>query len=276
VFSYTFFVISQNIRNEKFGTITIDDFSPKSSIISNDDAAIILSDVGSSEFVGNNNGSFSILFRRHTKILIKRKSAFDRATVSVKLYQGSTSAEETLEDIEASTYNLENGKIISSKLNKDGIIKEKYDKRNIIKKFTMPDIKEGCIIEYKYVIKTQDDRLTSWYFQDDCPTLWSEYQVTIPPMYNYVVIKKGAYKKLITVDSSKSFFKNYSILFPGDGAYSSSSIGNFSGNNKWALWAMKDVEAYKKESFIANHQQFIKAFSFQLHSVKYSEQTATK
>jgi hypothetical protein len=90
-------------------------------------------------------------------------------------------------------------------------------------------------------------------------------------MYNYVVVKKGEYKKLLTVDSAKSFFKSYSILFPGDGAYSSSSIGTFSGDAKWSLWAMKDVPAYKYENFIANHNQYITAFSFQLHSIKYSE-----
>lgn len=266
-----FFCLGQNIRNEKFGEIKAEDFNPKSTLLSSDDAAVILSDVGSSEFVGNNNGYFTILYKRHRKILIKKKTAFDRATVSVKLYQGNVINEEILDDVEAATYNLMDGKIVATKLNKDGIIKEKFDKRYIVKKFTMADIKEGSIIEYKYTIKSQDDRLNSWYFQDDCPTLWSEYQVTIPPMYNYVVVKKGEYKKLLTVDSAKSFFKSYSILFPGDGAYSSSSIGTYSGDAKWSLWAMKDVPAYKYENFIANHNHYITAFSFQLHSIKYSE-----
>lgn len=265
------YCFGQNIRNEKFGAIKVEDFSPKSNALSSDDAAVILSDVGSSEFVGNNNGDFTILYKRHRKILIKRKTAFDRATVIVKLYQGNVNTVEILDDVEAATYNLVDGKIVATKLNKDGIIKEKYDKWHIVKKFTMPDIKEGCIIEYKYTIKSQDDRLNSWYFQDDCPTLWSEYQVTVPPMYNYVVVKKGNYKSFLTVDSSKLFFKNYSILFPGDGAFSASSIGNFSGDAKWFLWAMKDVPTYKYENFIANHSQYITAFSFQLHSIKYTE-----
>ncbi len=266
-----FYCFSQNIRNEKFGAIKLEDFSPKSSVLSIDDAAVILSDVGSSEFVGNNNGYFTILYKRHRKILIKRKTAFDRATISVKLYQGNVNTEEILDDVEAATYNLIDGKIVATKLNKDGVIKEKYDKRHIVKKFTMPDIKEGSIIEYKYTIKSQDDGLNSWHFQDDCPTLWSEYQVTIPPMYNYVVVKKGDYKKLLIVDSAKNIFKNYSILFPGEGAFSAASIGNYSGDAKWSLWAMKDVPAYKYENFIANHNQYLTAFSFQLHSIKYSE-----
>ncbi len=270
-FFFYFLGFAQNIRNEKFGNIKIEDFNPTSAILTNDDAAVVLSDVGSSEFIGNNNGYFTILFKRHKKILIKRKTAFDRATVSVKLYQGNSSTEEVLDEVEAATYNLENGKIITSKLSKDAIVKEKFDRYSDIKKFTLTDIKEGCIIEYKYTLKTQDDRLSSWHFQDDCPTLWTEYQVTIPPMYNYVVVKKGDYKRLTTVDSMKNIFKNYSILFPGEGAYSSSEIRNFSGDAKWALWAMKDVPTYKKESFIANHSQYITAFEFQLHSIKYSE-----
>ncbi|MFY7964040.1 MAG: DUF3858 domain-containing protein [Chitinophagaceae bacterium] len=266
-----FLCFSQNIRNEKFGVIKVDDFSPKSSILTNDDDAIVLSDVGSSEFVGNNNGYFTILYKRHKKILIKKKTAFDRATVEVKLYQGNVNTEEVLDNLEAATHNLENGMIVSTKLNKESIIKEKFDKLHIKKKFTLPNVKEGSIIEYSFTIKKQDDRLSSWYFQDDCPTLWSEYQVTIPPMFNYVVVKNGDYKKLLVVDSMRKIFKNYAILIPGNGAYSSSSIQSFSGDAKWALWAMKDVPAYKKESFVANHSQYITAFNFQLHSIRYSE-----
>ncbi len=274
--SICFFLIfsanAQNLRNEKFGSVKIEDFSPKSPILKDDDAAVILSDVGLSEFIGNNNGSFTIVFKQHKKILIKKKTAFDEASFKIKLYQGNYETEEKLEDVQAATYNLENGNIITSKLNKDNVIKEKYNRLYSLRKFTLPDVKEGCIIEYSYTLKSQfDTHLRSWDFQDDYPTLWSEYQVTIPPMYNYFVVKKGDYKDLLCVDSRKNIFKSYSILFPGENTYSSASVGTFSGNAKWALWAMKDVPKYKKEIFLANHIDYKTSFEFQLQSIKYSE-----
>ncbi len=277
ILSIIFFISAkaQNIKNEKFGTIKIEDFSPKSSILKDDDA-VILSDVCSSEFEGNNNGNFTIIYKQHKKILIRKKTAFDAASFKVNLYQGNSLTEERLDDVEAATYNLENGKIVVTKLDKEAVINEKINRYNNAKKFTMPDVKEGCIIEYSYKLKTQFwDHLRSGNFQSQYPTLWSEYQVTIPPMFGYVVVKKGDYKEFLKVDSFKNIFKSYSILFRGESAYESASVGSFSGDAKWLLWVMKDVPAYKKEDFVANHSEHKIKFEFELHTVKYSE-TNTK
>jgi len=159
----------QNISDERFGQIKVDDFFPKSSILSNDDDAVVLSDIGSSEFIGNNSGDFTILFRHHKKILLKKNTAFDKATIRALLYRGNYSTEANLDDIEAATYNLENGKIITTKLNKENIIKEKYDRLFVTKKFTMPDIKEGCIIEYSYTLKRKTINCTPGNFKMTAP-----------------------------------------------------------------------------------------------------------
>ncbi len=263
---------AQNIKNEKFGVINVKDFNPKTSFIADDPAAIILSDVGLSEFHGNTNGNFTIFFKHHKKILIRKKSAFDRATFSIKLYRGDITTEEKLEDVEAAIYNLIDGKIVTTKLNNDGILKEKYDKYYFTKKFTLPEVKEGSIIEIRYTFKTQfESHLTAWSFQDEYPTLWSEYQVTIPPMHNYVVVKKGDYKNFLCIDSSKKIYQNYSILFPGDSHYGSSSVYHLSGDAKWNLWAMKDIPSLKIEPFVANYSEHRTRFEFKLQSIKYSD-----
>jgi len=83
--------------------------------------------------------------------------------------------------------------------------------------------------------------------------------------------KKGNYNDYIKIDSAKTLYKTYSIVFPGTNAFSSTSIGQFSGDAKWALWAMKDVPAFKQQDYVANTNQFLTAFSFQLFSIKYSE-----
>ncbi len=273
-FSNAFF--AQNIRNEKFGNIKTEDFNPIADIIEKDAAAIVLSDVGSTEFEGNNNGRFTVIFKRHKKILLRKRTAFDEGTLKIYLWQFSAANEEKLEDLLAATYNLVNGKIVATKLVKNDIIKDKVSKNLYVRKFTLPDLQENCIIEFQYTIKSPyDTKLQSWYFQDQYPTLWSEYQVTIPPMYNYAVVNKGVYKSL-EVDSSKLVYKNYTIIAPVSSTYGRSEIYETSGDAKWKLWAMKNVPAYKVQSFVANPLDNIAMYEFQLHSIKYSDENVVR
>lgn len=275
-FFYVTTLYAQNIRNEKFGEISLEDFNPKSSVIDKDAAAIVLSDVGNTDFEGNNNGDFSVVYKRHKKILIKKHSAFDEATLKIYLWQFSSSAEERLEDLEAATYNIVDGKVVQTKLAKKDIIKENFSKNILLNKFTLPELHENCIIEYKYTTRSPfDNRLPSWNFQDEYPTLWSEYQVTIPPMYSYAIIKKGIYHTLV-VDSNKLKYKNYSILLPATTSYGSSKIFETSGDAKWLLWAMKEIPAYKPQQFVTNPQDHIARYDFRLHQIRYSEEVIVR
>lgn len=261
---------AQNMRKEKFGNIKIEDFNPVSSVITEDAQAVILSDVGSTEFEGSSgNNWFNLIYKHHKKILIKKKAAFDLATVQEKLYNRSFDSEERLDNIEAATYNLIDGKIVVSKLEiKKDVQKEQLNKSQISKKFTLPDIKEGCIIEYSYTIKSKNmSDLHGWEFQDIYPTLWSEYHVVIPPMLNYLQQRKGIAEKY-TIDSAKTVFKNYTIIF--DGGTNSNEYANNSGDAKWALWARKDVPAFKLENYTTTLRNYLSSIEFHLFSVKIS------
>lgn len=267
---YCLIAFSQNIRNEKFGTIKIEDFNPKSPVIDDDAPAVILSDVGSSEFVGNNNGWFTIKFKHHKKILLRKRTAFDEATLKLTLFNASFDTEEKLEGVEAATYNLVDGQIIASKLqNKEDILKQKIDRNNVEKKFTLPDVKEGCIIEYQYTISRQNiGALDDWYFQGEYPTLWSEYHVVIPPMFNYITQRKGLIQRY-SVDSLRKEYKTYRII-EDLGVYGSEHYTH-SGDAKWALWALKDIPALKQEPFTTTLKNYVSRIEFYLYSIRYSE-----
>ena len=263
---------AQNISKIKFGDVKEESFKINSPVVTEDDAAVVLSDVGSTHFEGNNRGDFTLIYKRHKRILIKKKTAFDLATVSVRVYKGASfSNEEQFEDFQAATYNLENGQVVQSKIDKSALFTEKYTREINYKKFALTNLKEGSIIEYTYTIKSPYYRyLRSWAFQDKYPVLWSEYQVTIPPMFNYVVLRKGIIQKY-TVDSSRTTFQRYSILIPSKTAYESNDIVNISGDAKWGLWALKDIPAFKTEVYTSNPGNYFSKIDFQLHSIKYSD-----
>ena len=112
--------------------------------------------------------------------------------MEIRLYTNGE-AEEELENLKAVTYNLENGKVVETKLEiKSAVFKDKINKNLVIKKFTFPNIKEGSIIEYEYTLKSDFIfNLQPWEFQGEYPRLWSEYNVAMPSFYNYVTLTQG-------------------------------------------------------------------------------------
>lgn len=103
--------------------------------------------------------------KRHTIIRFLNRNSFDMATLSIPLY-ASGNVEERIESLDAVTYNLENGKIVTYKLDKNSIFKDRYSKYLILKKFTLPNLQEGSIIEIKYrLISPYARYITPWVFQ---------------------------------------------------------------------------------------------------------------
>src|SRR4030095_6612437 len=170
----SFFLISrsQDRSPVKFGKISAADFKTKVYSIDSSASAVIIADIGSSEIAGNLKGWFSIEFKHFKRIHILNKNAYDLANVEILLYTDGSS-EEKLENLKAHTYNLENGKVVETKVDvKNSVYRSGLDKNHIVQKFAFPCIKEGSIIEYEYT--TSSDfvfNLQPWKFQGDYPVL---------------------------------------------------------------------------------------------------------
>src|SRR5205085_17050 len=131
--------------------------------------AVVIGDIGTSWFEGNTKGWFSLIHKKTTRIKILNKNGFDAANVKVPLYVDG-SAEEKIDNLKASTYNVVDGKVVETKLDNNSIFKDKLSKKISLRKFTLPAIKEGSIIEYTYVIKSDFlFNLQPWYFQGEYP-----------------------------------------------------------------------------------------------------------
>src|ERR1700722_11403192 len=77
---------AQDERVRELSPVSAVDFAPVSSPNVDSSGAIILADIGQLDFVGNENGrQFSYEFRRHRRIKILNKKAFDDlATVHIQ------------------------------------------------------------------------------------------------------------------------------------------------------------------------------------------------
>jgi hypothetical protein len=152
--------------------------------------ALILFDNGESKFVMNNERRFKFEYKRHLRVKIFKKSAFDVANFKFKLYRNGSS-KEVLNDIKAATFNLADGKIVKTKLEKSKIY-DAESKHYIVKSFAFPEVKEGSIIEIVYTI-TSDFlyNFRDWTFQYHYPAKWSQYSCIIPEYFDYQKSSKG-------------------------------------------------------------------------------------
>jgi transglutaminase-like putative cysteine protease len=251
----------------QFGKVGPADFVvPASPIIDSNTNAVILTDIGSVHFVGNNHSWFSYVYKRQTRIKILNKKAFgDLATVTIPLYKQDDDPEK-VDNLFASTYNLENGQVVETKLDKNDVFEDKLDKNRFEKKFTLPAVKEGSIIEYTYTITSDYDfDLPSWEFQrQEYPCLWSEHQVKIPQTLSYVLVRQGVHA--YAVDKGSEGSESYKMTKQPDPG----SLGGqpedliVSANTIMHRWVMKDIPAFRGERYLSTPANYLDKIDFQL------------
>lgn len=246
----------------KFGKISPEDFSIKQPFDSGA-SAVIIADIGNSVFEGNMKGWFSLVFKRVKRIKIIDKKGFEAAKVEIQLYNDG-SMEEKLDDLKAITYNLENGKVVETRLESSAVFKDKLSKNRSVRKFTFPAVKEGSIVEYSYTLKSDFlYNLQPWSFQGEYPCLWSEYEVGIPEFFNYATISQGYLNAEIKTDI---YHSNYRVTVPG-GA-DKDEVVPLDGDVNTRRWVVKNAPALKPENFTSSIKNYISGVEFQLSSYR--------
>jgi hypothetical protein len=258
---------AQGKAKEQWGKIGPADFAVPagSSALVTGSSAVILSDQGFVNFVGNNNGWFSHVYKRHTRIKILDKKALEMATVAVLFYAAGDNPEK-ITDIQAAAYNLENGQVVPTRLESKDIFDNRLDKEYSEKKFSIPGVKMGSIIEYSYTI-TSDYSLPSWHFQwVETPCLYSEFQVEIPQTMYYVFVRQGVHP--FAVDKGSEGYFNYTVKEKGEGALASVDR-NLSVSTPTVKhdWVMKDVPAFGSERYLSTPANYIDKIDFQLSKI---------
>ena len=262
----------------KFGKVKLEDFDVKSPLIDSNSNAVVVADVGKSEFMANTSDlTFSLLFKEKKRIMIINKNGFDAATIIIPLYVSDNGKAERLEGLEGYTYNIENGKVVETKLEKSAVFTENHSKNLVYKKFTFPAVKEGSIIEYSYEVKSDFFfNLQPWIFQGEYPVLWSQYEATIPEFYKYVILSQGyqpfAVNKVDKSQISFSFIEH--VERDGGSAFrtvSSSGMNTFKveGSVDYHTWIMKNVPALKEEAYTTTIRNSISKIDFQLKEVAF-------
>lgn len=133
-------------------------------------------------------GDFRITYSYETKIKVLKPEGTSYADVTIPYYdnESRSSMKETVTSIDAVAYNIENGKTVRTKMKREFIYKERYDDRYMHVKFSIPNVKAGTVIEYKYkVLSDFYFYIKGWKAQQAIPTLYTEYNVTVPEYFKF-------------------------------------------------------------------------------------------
>ena len=240
----------------KFGKVSTEDFNAKPFGQDSAAAAVKIFDVGDCYFEYNNQNGFEYVFERHVRYKIVNKNAYDLADFQISLYRNSNSTKEILLRMEAATYNTEAGKTVVTKIGKDSKFTEEYNKNYEIKKYTLGNVKEGSVIEFKYAIRSPFTfRLQGWSFQSKVPTQYTEYNIKIPEYLIYKPSFSGYYK--INQTKRETVSANY--------------VTGLVSNAGYSQYIMENVPALKEESFITTMDDYITSIDFELMATRYPD-----
>ncbi len=222
--------------------------------------AVVLHEFGKGQIMlVTNDNDIRVVFEYHVKIKIFDAKGFDNGTVQLLAYnyKGDPDSYEKIDEIEGATYYKDdNGETQKVSLDASNIYPVKEGNTLMTYKFTMPGMRNGCVIEYKYKITTPYlNNFIPWRFQWKIPCMYSEFEAHIPAYFRYNISKKGSLKltKMTSKVEPKCMMTNTGGLVEQEGA--DCSVFNY---------AIADVPALAEEEYMTASKNFTTGINFQL------------
>jgi len=165
---------------EPYGKVNTADLEMKACDFEKDANAEVLIDKGDVYY----DQTFNIINECHRRIKFFNDNVKDMANIHLRFYNKDHA--EYITGLQAETINLTDGKVEITKLDKKLVYTQAIDKYWSELVFTMPNVKAGSIIEYKYTWNSVDwSDIPTWNFQDKVPVRYSEYDTNIPEYFYF-------------------------------------------------------------------------------------------
>ena len=207
------------------------------------------------------NDQFKINQILKQKIKILKQEGVGRATISLPYYYKSNSDRESITNFEAYTYNMENGKVVKTKLEKKYIFDEEINNRYRQMKFSMPNVKVGSIIEFKYDKSSEHIYdLPSWYIQSDIPVIHSSYEVLIPEYFLFNIETRG-YENIKVEENPQA--QQFNV------GESSKGVERVTCQSRNIKFTAEDVPALKNEPYVWCKNDFTSEVHFELRATMF-------
>ena len=266
--------LNVHAQNFKFGKVSKTELAEKTHPKDESTNAAILFKRESVRFDYRKGDGFTQVRTIHERIKIYNKEGFNWATKKVRLYNKQNSTSENLYRLKAYTYNLVDGKIKDDKLKNDGIFDEELNEYWKVKSFTMPNIQDGCIIEFTYEISSPFLAIDDLELQYTIPINVLEVSVKTPEyfIYNRILNPQTLFRPKIEESSSSrnESFTNTSVAGDNRGVRSSeTSVSQFVINENVIGVNESGIPALKDEPFVDNLSNYQAKLKLELTAIKY-------
>jgi len=184
--------------------------------------------------------------------IYNKDNASDFLDHEIYVYDDGHGNRETLSGLKAYTYNMEKGKITTTKVDSDSKYKSKEDKNYTVTKFAFANVKNGSVVEYSYSILTP--------FLNSIPFVYMEDK--IPVKYVEFVF-----------DTAKPL--GYNINYKGDIAPVHRDVSEkkiYGGDYQVYRFGYENLPAYKDEEFVLNNNNYRTALKAELNSIMYKDE----
>ena len=249
---------SQKKEVPDYGKIDKSDLEMKECDIDKDAEAYKLLDLGTISYERGKN-FFRMRFNRRIRIKILKEKGIEEANVKLMFY--SKQGYENITDISGITYNLDAaGNTFTTKLEKGSIYTKKIDNQFSEVAFTLPQVKVGCVIEFRYDdVKETIEHLKDWYFQADIPTRLSKYNIVVPSIFKFV---SETFTYLPIEQKSSEIIES---MGTADGTYRYTSVDK--------TFTLHNVPALRSEPFMGARQDYLQRIQFNLSEIDYADGT---
>ncbi|MBL4604508.1 MAG: DUF3857 domain-containing protein [Flavobacteriaceae bacterium] len=239
---------SGDLGSFKLGQTTIKEVKMKVYDKDSTAVAVVLLEKGNT-YHDESGRNLNLITDYYVRIKILKKEGFAKATVTVPWYK-----KEKIKDLRGVTYSLsETGAMIANKMQEASVFRKKINKNFSEVRFTLPNIKVGSVIEYRYSLHSEYyENLNDWVFQSDIPKVESRYDSSILANWKYNIRLNG-YLKL---DIDNPSVKKLCVSIPGLGG----------GQCIKLSYAMFNVPAFKKEKHLSSRKNYTARLIFDLIS----------
>lgn len=243
---FNFYTLEIRAQIKKLGDISNLEFSSHNTKYDSTMPAIILFEYGYADF----DSDVSAYLNYHKRMLILNDEGLEYANVEIPI---NKEFKQEVFEIKASSYRLsESGAISETKLNRKEIITEKFNDDITLKKFSIPGVNSGTILEYSYRKKMGNPfMLPDWEFHDYLPVQWSEYKMQIPVGLQYKMIFKGN-------DSLEVYEVNKSLV---------STVSNRNQGSYIFRMVKKDLPPVEDLPYMINRDDYISEVITQLQNI---------
>lgn len=258
-------VVAQNF---KYGKVSEEELLQKQHPTDASAEAAVLYREIETEFQYTSDAGFFMVTEVFERIKIYTKEGFDWATKEVDLYQGMGGSKDEINSLKGATYSMGNdGKIQEVKLRNDGIFEVENSKYLHQTKFTMPDLKEGCVIEYKYTVRSPFiGNIDEYKLQEQIPVNKVDVRFVSPEYFVFQVHQKGWLPiniKKETRDRNMSYSQQANRLMEG-GNLPSTEVRNITFKENVNTVILENIPAMKEEAHAGNIDNYASGLKFEL------------